>query len=81
MYCTVKTWSSSTDLLAELEERSRALLLFLAAVYVHDGYVDVVQKLRVELDRVTRGEEHLQISGRTLQPRVSKRKRAVGTVL
>lgn len=51
----------SPHLLTELEERSRSLLLLLAAVDVHHGDVDVVEKLRVELDRVARRKEHLHV--------------------
>lgn len=49
------------DLLAELKERSRALLLLLAAVDIHDGDIDVIEQLGVELDRIARREEHLNI--------------------
>ena len=39
-----------SDLLAELEERSGSLLLLLTAVDIHDGDIDVIQQLGVELD-------------------------------
>ena len=42
----------------ELEEDGGAALLLLLAVDAHDGDVDVVQQLRVELHRVAAREEH-----------------------
>ena len=42
---------------AELEEGCGALVLLLIAVEVEDREVDVVEELRVVLDRVARGEE------------------------
>lgn len=46
-------------LLAKLEKRSGALLLFLPPVNVHYGDINVVEQLGVELDGVARGEENL----------------------
>lgn len=50
---------------AELEEGGGALLLLLPAVDVEHRQVDVVEQLAVELDRVTRREEHLTTSPNT----------------
>lgn len=58
----MQSCTAVSHLLAELEERRRSLLLLLAAVDIHDGDIDVIQQLGVELDRIARREKHLNIN-------------------
>ena len=55
--CHIRTQHRSLVALAELKECGGPLDLFLAAVDVHDGNVNVVQQLSVKLDGVAGGKE------------------------
>ena len=62
----------------ELKKRRGSLLLLLTAVDINHWDIDVVEKLRMKLDRIARRKEHLRRSGEhsfnpTRTPHVQRR--------